>query len=232
LPDAWLSRLKASLGLFGTLVLAGCVAPPAPVDYVLPPHATVSGKTLGEYGAEWWQWSLSIPLDDSPVKDLTGEKCARGQTGEVWFLAGTYESRPITRRCTVPQGKHIFFPLINMVYWRSPQRPVSCEAVKEAAALNNNRLEFIEASIDGVDIPSIRSHREESPACFDVFAKVSKEVKAPPGYPAATDGYWIMLKPLPAGRHAIRFRAKYNRPGGAYGDLTQDVSYDLNVTAP
>lgn len=223
---------KAATVLSGLIALAGCITVRPAEDYVLPPHATVAGKTLGEYGAEWWQWSLSVPLEDSPVKDLTGEKCASGQAGDIWFLAGTYESRPITRRCAVPQGRHIFFPVINMVYWRPPQRPVSCEAVKTAAAINNDHLESIEAKIDGVDIPSMRDHREESPICFDVFARVSRAEKAPPGYPAATDGYWIMLKPLPAGRHTISFRARYNRPGQPYGALTQDVTYTLDITRP
>lgn len=216
--------------MLGVLALGSCASAPVAEDYVLPPHASVAGKTLGEYAAEWWQWSLSIPLDESPVKDLTGEKCASGQIGEVWFLAGTYENVPISRRCTVPQGRHIFFPVINMVYWRPPQRPVSCEAVQDAAALNNDRLSTIQLSIDGRDIPEMRAHREKSPGCFDVFARVSKQVKAPPGYPAASDGYWIMLKPLPAGKHTIHFHAQYDRPGSPFGNLTQDVSYEIEIT--
>ena len=201
-------------------------------DYVLPSHSFLAGKTLGEYGAEWWQWSLSIPLAESPVKDLTGEKCAAGQQGKVWFLAGTYESHPVKRRCTVPEGWYVFFPVINMVYWRPVKREVSCEAVKEGAALNNDRLDFIEVEIDGVKVPSPRDHREQSVGCFDVFARVAKEAHPPPGYPAASDGYWIMVKPLPVGEHTIAFRAKYSRPGDSYGDLAQDVSYRIIVAKP
>jgi hypothetical protein len=225
-------QLKTPVALLGILALVACVTRPVDEDYVLPPHATVAGKTLGEYAAEWWQWSLSIPLTESPVKDLTGEKCSSGQTGNVWFLAGTYESHPVKRNCSVPQGRYVFFPVINMVYWRPPHRPVSCEAVKTAAAINNDHLDSIEVQVDGVDVPSMRTHREESPGCFDVFARIPKEVKAPPGYPAASDGYWIMLKPLSVGSHTIRFSAKYNRPGSPYGALTQDVSYDVHITAP
>lgn len=151
------------------------------------------------------------------------------QSGEVWFLAGTYESHRITRHCTVPYGKYIFFPVINMVYWRPVERPVSCEAVKAGAALNNDNLQLIEVEIDGANVESPRNHREASPKCFDVFGRVSKEIKTPPGYPAASDGYWIMLRPLPIGKHTIKFLAKYDRPDGAYGELFQDVAYEITV---
>jgi len=218
------------LRMAAALALGGCVAAPAVAqDYVLPAHASVAGKALGVYAAEWWQWSLSMPLDESPVKDLTGEKCSNGQKGEVWFLAGTYENEPITRRCAVPQGRYLFFPIINMVYWRPPDRPVDCEVVERLAAVNNDSLKSIRLRIDGKNVPAMRSHREKSPGCFDVFARVSKQVTAPPGYPAATDGYWVMVKPLPAGKHVIRFGAQYARPGSSWGDLTQDVTYEIEV---
>lgn len=225
-------QLKALIGLLGALSLVGCAARALTEDYLLPPHATVAGKTLGEYSAEWWQWALSIPLAKSPVADLTGEKCSSGQHGNVWFLAGTYESHPVKRHCAVPQDKYIFFPVINMVYWRPVDRVVSCKEVKRAAAINNDYLKFIDVQVDGVDIPSMKEHREVSPGCFNVFAKIPEAVKAPPGYPAASDGFWIMLQPLPLGRHTIHFRAAYDRPGSPYGDLTQDVSYDIEIRAP
>jgi hypothetical protein len=222
-------KLGALAGALAAVVAVAVPVARAQQSVVLPPHSSVNGKALGVYASEWWQWSLSIPLDESPVKDLTGEKCGAGQTGDVWFLAGTYESSPVRRRCTIPSGKYVFFPVINMVYWRPPEQPVTCEAVKRAAALNNDSLGSIEVVIDGVKLQSPERHREASPSCFDVFARIPKDVPAPPGYPAASDGYWVMLKPMAAGKHTIRFRARYDRPGGAVGDLRQDVSYDITV---
>jgi hypothetical protein len=220
------------LTIVAAIVLVCVDAASAAGNYVVAPHSSVAGKTLGEHGSAWWQWALSIPLDESPVKDTTGVKCAVGQGGNVWFLAGTYESTPIRRRCTIPHGKYIFFPVINMVYWPSGERAVSCDAVKQSAALNNDNLALIEIEVDGTRVPTPRDHREASAVCFDVFARIPKDVTRPPGYPAASDGYWIMLKPLPTGKHRIHFRAAYDRPDGAAGDLRQDVSYEITVTAP
>ena len=36
-------------------------------------------------------------------------------------------------------------------------------------------------------------------------------------YPAASDGYWLMLPPLSKGRHVLRVDAHYNNGGAAPG---------------
>ena len=51
-------------------------------------------------------------------------------------------------------------------------------------------------------------------------------------YPSATDGYWMMLKPLKEGTHKIKFRAEYNDPGHAFGRMVQDIEYDINIYTP
>src|ERR1044071_3560105 len=63
--------------------------------------------------AEWWQWAYSIPPSENPTVDLTGEKCAVGQRGSTWFLAGSYGGRPAVRNCAVPAGSTLFFPVAN-----------------------------------------------------------------------------------------------------------------------
>ena len=215
------------------MLLSACAQmTPAGKSYVVAPHSSVLGKPLGEYASEWWQWSFSVPLDNSPVKDVTGEKCATAQQGDVWFLAGTYERSAVVRRCAIPYGKYVFFPVINMVYWRPVARSVSCDAVKEGAAVNNDGLRSIEVEIDGKMLDSPKQYREASPECFDVFARAPKGVRTPPGYPAATDGYWVMLRPMPVGKHSIRFRARYEPGGDDLSWLRQDVSYEITITKP
>ena len=66
-----------------------------------------------ELAAQWWQWTKSAPAPVNPVRDLSGEHCAVGQTGSVWFLAGGYGSSKIRRRCTVPADQALFFPVIK-----------------------------------------------------------------------------------------------------------------------
>src|SRR4051812_24180263 len=70
---------------------------------ILPPQSHAFGKSLGEWGAAWWQWAFSFPADRSPVTDPDGRFCAEGQSGKVWFLAGT-TGGTATRTCTIPTG--------------------------------------------------------------------------------------------------------------------------------
>jgi hypothetical protein len=60
----------------------------------------------------WVRWAESLPWLDGPIKDQTGEHCADGQDGPVWYLAGT-AGGPVVRQCDIPAGKQLFFPLIN-----------------------------------------------------------------------------------------------------------------------
>jgi len=59
---------------------------------VFPPSSTPFGKFYGEWSAEWWQWTGSIPASENLHFDETGEKCAVGQRGPVWFL-GAFSKR-------------------------------------------------------------------------------------------------------------------------------------------
>ena len=71
--------------------------------------------------------------------------------------------------------------------------------------------------------------RISSPECFDLFGLLPDEYEAPYVYPAAADGFWIMLKPLSKGTHSLKFHAMYNREDGAYGKMAQDIEYELIV---
>ena len=67
---------------------------------------------------------------------------------------------------------------------------------------------------------SLAHHRQASPECFDLAALSESGAKV---YPAAADGYYVMLRPLAPGRHVLNF-------GGMLpGDLSQAVTYELTV---
>lgn len=183
-----------------------------------------------ELTAKWWQWAMSTSKANSPVADSTGAHCAVNQTGDVWFLAGGYGSSKIRRTCTVPAGKALFFPLINMVYW--PTRGTAtftCERAKDLAALNNDAALDLFADIDGAALPHLKQYRIASEQCFDVFARVPPPQDSYKAYPSATDGYWLLVGPLASGRHVLKFGGRYNRNLGDFGRMVQDIEYVLLV---
>jgi len=60
--------------------------------------------------------------DINPLLDQTGANAAIGQSGPVWFLAGT-TGGTAERAITVPAGKSLFFPLVNNVWICTPVDP-------------------------------------------------------------------------------------------------------------
>jgi hypothetical protein len=79
--------------------------------------------------------------------------------------------------------------------------------VRAAANAQADAMDELHASIDGVPVPDLFSHREESPA-FSFLAAANNPVGVPTGASgiAVADGYWLMLAPIPAGEtHVINF---------------------------
>lgn len=190
----------------------------------------VLGPGTPGLAAEWWQWAMAGSRATSPVADTTGERCADGQRGEVWFLAGGFGSSKIRRSCRVPAGRTLYFPLINMAYWRAEEdHGFTCEDAKSRAALNNETALDLFAEIDGRSIADLKQYRQASDHCFNLFARVPRRDRPYNAYPSATDGYWLQLKPLSRGQHILKFGGRYNRSSPEFGRMVQDIEYVLTV---
>ena len=151
------------------------------------------------------------------------------QAGPVWFLAGTDGTDRVTRQCTVPLGKYLFLPVITMIGNSLPGKAKTCAEAKAFAAANNEHLARAEVEIDGKRIEGIPALRIASRECFDAYPVAPYLTNPRSYYPAATDGYWLMLAPLSAGAHTIKVEARYDNPGDELGDLEQEFEYELRV---
>lgn len=198
-------------------------------EHIVFPGDFVNNIPLESYANSWWQWTYTMPKELSPIRDTTGENCHIRQKGDVWYLAGGYGSSVIRRTCEIPEGKYIFFPIINMVYYPRQIGSLSCEDAKAAAALNNDELLIIDVELDDLKSSNPAHLRLSSDECFNLLGLIPKELEPPRIYPAATDGYWAMLKPLSKGTHTLKFQAKYDREEGAYSKMVQDIEYVLIV---
>jgi hypothetical protein len=195
-----------------------------------PVAGSMASKGTPKLAAEWWQWAMSAADDESPVIDQTGAHCAFGQRGATWFLAGGYGTSKIRRTCTVPAGRSLFFPLVNMAYYpRQGIETITCADTKAGAALNNDTALDLFAELDGVAVTDLKQYRVRSSKCFNIFARVPAALKPYNAFPSATDGFWLLLKPLPAGRHTLKFGGRYNRDSPNHGRMVQDIEYELIV---
>jgi hypothetical protein len=215
-----------SVALAGMLGIAAQAAPPTPV---VPPDEKVDGLAQRDYAVRWWQWANRVPPGVRPFQDPTGAQCGLNQSGEVWFLAGTDGTGDIRRHCRMPAGKHVFLPIINMLAHSLPGKPITCGQARATVAANNDHLGSVSITIDGQEVSHIERFRQSTPRCFDAFPVAPYLDRAKSWFPAATDGYWLMLRPLPVGVHVISVRATYDNPGSAFGDLEQVFEYQLQV---
>jgi hypothetical protein len=235
-------------GVVGLVVVGLMVAGTSPVAWaankaeaaVIPCDANAYGNTYGEWSAQWVQWLLAIPAATHPALETTGAHCAEGQAGPVWFLAGTFGGEPVTRQCTVPAGKALFFPLANGLFGAGAldceptgSEPCNLVTLREAAAASMDAVE-LHASLDGEPLPRLRHQRVQSPVLTltypeDNLATVLTGVEIPGGTytPYVVDGYWLLLAPLSAGAHTLSFRAEIT--GGVFAGFVADVTYHLTV---
>jgi hypothetical protein len=201
------------------LLLLSSASSIAAESYLVSPDQPVAGKSQEDWSRAWWQWAGSFDIERSPIADQTGEHCARKQSGDVWFLAGTYGTKRTVRTCSVPSGKHFFFPLINYVVMPPVGRPISCMAVMSEAARVTERVSSLLLEINGERHQNLQEHRQATRLCFDMGALAQPRTRV---FPSAANGYYVMLKPLPPGKHTINF-------GGALPGMLQGVTYTLVV---
>jgi len=197
----------------------------APKPVVLPPGATVHGKTLGEWSAEWWRWLLAIPEPESPAKDPIGARCHLGQKSPVFFIPGSF-GETYHRSCTVPCGQYVFFPIVNDLEWSPTHICSDCQQCRGIAQGFMDQVAVLECEIDGEAVPDLGDHREESP-CFDFTVPDNNVLGLAAGTygPAVSDGFWIMIEPMAPGNHTLHFR-------GVVGPVTQpsfmlEIFYDV-----
>ena len=154
-----------------------------------------------------------------------------GQHGDVWFLAGAFGGTA-TRDCYVPEGKEVFFPVVNSSFFDSPN---ACGQGPESYSIDEMRA-IIGGWIDGatnlsatLDGKPVKMVREQS-VVFGVTVPKDNLYDFW-GYPCAQGvyspavdaGYYVLLKPLKAGSHEVHIHAE--APGG----FLLDVTYHLTV---
>jgi len=213
---------------------------------IAPPQSSPHGQSYGQWGDQWWQWGFSFPADINPLLDQTGQNAALGQSGEVWFLAGT-TGGSAERTVTVPPGKALFFPIVNNLWINVPtlgDNPWSPEQeafARAYIALAIDDMTKVTCTIDGKAVQNLDAYRCQTPPgeAFMTYipendiwglvglTTVDGGIFQPGTYgPSVQDGIYLMLPPLPAGLHEIQFSA-----AGLHG-WGLDVTYHLTVKNP
>ncbi|HAZ46251.1 MAG TPA: hypothetical protein DDW76_18995 [Cyanobacteria bacterium UBA11369] len=202
---------------------------------VLAPGSAYNGKTLGEWSAEWNKYVYSIPEFTGPLWDTTGEKANINQSGDVFFLVGTFTGEPVTRKITVNENQLLFLPLVNV--WNNnfglpPNTPP--QTGEELANFNKQVIDGTTSlffNLDGValSMDQLFQHRETPPP-FNVTLPENNFYGAPAGSSSlvASDGYWLMVDPLSVGKHTISFGGSLTFFGQSF---PQNNTYEISVVS-
>jgi hypothetical protein len=227
----------------------------------IPPNARVGGATYGQWSGRQWAWELSavddpahqvVAPDPGTATDPEPVNCALGQSGNVWFLAGTTYAQPFTttfRSCSVPTGHFLFFPLVdawadNLSCPGTPNTTFTADQLHAAVSqiIDGSDTASLHASVDGRAVRSLGddpgSFRAQAngfsytlPAnnalgafgCGTLFP--AGTTTPPPG--AFADGYYLMLPPLSVGTHQLSFGGTTTFQGSSF---VEDINYTITVS--
>jgi hypothetical protein len=170
----------------------------------------ISGATLN---SDWAQMTYSIPSAVHPVLDQTGAHCEVGQRGDIWYLHGTFGNGPVTRECTVPAGKPLAFPVMNITVFDTPghcqEGSMTDEKMRAIAAQEMDAVEIVAVTLDGEHLNNVVRLRSN---IFPLYVPTDN-VFSPyceGGYPRATyraydEGFYSQIDGLSEGAHTLKF---------------------------
>jgi len=214
------------------------------------PAESPYGESYERWMERYWQWHLSLPLEGHPRE---GGDCGLGQStaeGDVLFLTTGLNGEQTERVCIIEEGRPLFFVLNSALHFPNADCRV-CDAdlhgpeawfsgLEPALDELAGRLEpnSVELEIDGVrqEVGDDYFYEAAEPFYIDVaesdpyfqctgaFSQDACGWEGGVQRPFTSVGYAVMLRPLPAGSHVIRFGAL-----GSDGLWDTDVTYHLRV---
>lgn len=169
------------------------------------------GKSWEKWAALWCNWMLSIPKKKNPSVDETGKYSSMNQNDEnVWFLTGTFGNiRPVKRKCAIPEGKAIFFPILVKEDSLAEDSDLKTELqlIKRSRDATN-KLIHLEASVDREKVDQLENYRVQSEV-FDLTFPEGNVYDVRPGLTRSVcDGYWLFIKPFRVGKHQLYFKGE------------------------
>jgi hypothetical protein len=174
-------------------------------DLIFPRNSEPCGKSWEDWTIEWWKWLLSFPKDINPAFDLDGKIFhITPNDREIWFLVGTIGG-VAERYYKVDSQKPVLFPIFNYIvsFADEPKAKEDKDLVNIVARdIDNIPTPFV--SINGQSLNSLLQYRV-STEVFDLDLPESNLVTNEAcSTKAASDGYWLILKPLAPGKYDIR----------------------------
>lgn len=187
------------------------------------------GKSYPQWSEGWWRWALGLPVAGHPFiqRGFDCNNADNGQSGPVWFLGFSSVPPLVKRSCTIPAGTAVLAVPGNVecsslepsFYSEGGTGGQSAVERRDCAKFYADHIvkSSLFCTIDGRDLV----------ANFGDFRFQSTDFTfSPPEHwifgdngggtgKAASDGYWVMLKPLSSGLHTLSCGGQFDFGGGA-----------------
>lgn len=212
---------------------------------IAAPESAPHGKTYSQWTAEHWKWLYSMPVNKHPLFDTAS--VSEGQSGDVWFLGGTFTTTSSNgvvvgsalRNVTLPEGKALFFPLIDVESATAEGNGTNIAQLSAASQFFVDHANSLSCVIDGQPAQNLNQYRTQSPLFTWGPLPANNTFGDPANFPAGltsqsvSDGYWLMLNPLVPGSHTIHFTGGLTlstAKGDPFDfDFRLDITYNLTV---
>jgi hypothetical protein len=233
-------------GMIAVLVTLGVYAPCRAGDKgtVLMP-GSIAAEEFGGYeelAAQFWQWAFSMPVDAHPLFDTAD--CSEGQSGDVWFLGGTFAALEIepgvfvgeaTRDCHVPADTALFFPIVNTECSTLEGNGKNEKQLRACANFFADFITVASAKIDGKPVKNLlQDFRVESPL-FIYGPLPENNLFGNPDFEGETsravaDGVHVLVAPLSEGTHRIEYYGELDLTEVGGPLFIQDIRYNITVS--
>jgi hypothetical protein len=218
----------------------------------LPPDSHPYGLSYPEWAAKWEQWSFSLSTNNL---ELVGKPdLCRGEGTSVRFLAGVYipgnNGQTIeTREVTIDPGTPLFLTVLSAqddnTGCNGDELDFTTNTVSELLATTAGNWSYVSltsCTIDGVPVaglsdPATTPYLVTTPPYSYTTAKEANVVAnlygvpCLPGdftvYPAVAEGVYLMLAPLPPGKHVVQFVGIVGPVSSPF--VEEDLTYDITV---
>jgi hypothetical protein len=194
-------------------------------------NARWRGENLADLAARWTRWLTSMPAGVHPFGgDESGANCGINQEGPVWFLAAPLVAA-YTGHCIVPAGKAIAMPVFSYLNdypcpdasFQPPPGQSLETFLGEFAAMLSDATSLKAASLNGRSLPVRRVASRlfgftgaASLQTFDACITGSPQL-------GLIDGWWVLIDPLPPGRHVLTVQVNNPFTGATQGSFTLNV---------
>jgi hypothetical protein len=202
-------------------------------------NATYRGQTYKQWVVSFWQWALAIPLPPAspyphPFQDCNNRHISVGQTGNVWYWSAPDDAplRCDQRATIIPAGTSIFLSTLDLEASSLDAPPFYAATAADQLAIAQQFANYIQdmfVTIDGIPVANVTAYRTTTDR-FSFFAPTPWIFNKTGGNgTAVADGYYLLLKPLPAGIHTIHYGGTFIIPAGVLGHKAVTIPKDVTL---